>query len=111
MLLSDAIDPEYLPEPFRTRVRVWRSTEQICKQLAAPEPSIKYTYDPHFQIEKKFMHTAVSVIDADCLAAARSLVADGKIVGVLNMADDFSPLGFVNTGRYVWSSRRESLKS
>ncbi len=96
-MLSETIDPSGLNEPFRTRVKVWRHTLSICNKVPVPEASVKYDLS-NGEITKKFEKTIVRVVDIDAFAAAQSLLLDGNKVAVLNLADDFSPCGFVGTG-------------
>ena len=104
-MLSDAIDPNALPEPFRTRVLTWRHTKNICQKLPQPSVSIKHKLndDP---VLRRFGLTVVEVLDTDSFVAAQNLLCPQKKVAVLNLADDCSPLGFVFTGS---GAQEESL--
>lgn len=104
-MLSDSIDPSTLPEPFRTRVLVWRHTETICQKLPQPSVSIKHKLndDP---VIKRFDTTVVEVLDTDSFVAAQNLLCFKKKVAVLNLADDSVPLGFVATAS---GAQEESL--
>ncbi len=96
-MLTDAVDPMSFPEPFRTRVQVWRHTEHICKNLPASTQSTKM-FVKHCTPIKRYEFTRMEVRDQDSLAAARSLLRSGKTIGVLNMADDAVPCGYPSSG-------------
>lgn len=100
MSLSDDIDPQALPEPYKTRVSVWRQTKWMCARLPPPaHATVKVLHDPAFAWSAGARApTAVSVVVQDTLDAAQQLVSAGAKVAMLNMACEGIPLGDVATG-------------
>lgn len=99
------MDVDSYPEPFKTRIKVWRHTESICKKLPTPPPSTKM-FVRHYEPIRRYESTRVEVRDEDSLAAARSLLQTGKKIAVLNLADESIPLSCINTGS---GAQEESL--
>lgn len=93
-MLTDDIDPETFPEPFKTRNYVWKHTLSICDRLPPPPAaSMKYKLSDE-DLQKRYSGTRIAVVDVDTFTAAHSLLSPGKKVAVLNLADDFMPLGY-----------------
>jgi uncharacterized protein (TIGR02452 family) len=106
-MITGAIDPDSLQEPWRTRVKIWRSTERQCRALTVP-PSSKHAYDAAWDVatHRRHARTRVSVSGVDTFVAARTLVERGLRPAVLNLADDSVPGGNVSTGS---GAQEESL--
>jgi uncharacterized protein (TIGR02452 family) len=127
--MISSIDPSSLPEPFRSRILVWRETERICQKLTRaanarqglgpgrpPLPDTrKVRFDAAWNVDEwrarvgaPKWQTVTAVVDQDTLVAAGQLVAgfpDAR-VAVLNLADDGYPGGCVYTGS---GAQEESL--
>lgn len=106
MALSASIDPDLLPEPFKTRMIIWRQTKRVCEALPAVRTATKHIYDPEWKPIRRFDKTTVEVWGADTFVAAQQLVRDGFKIAVLNLADDSLSGGNIWTGS---SAQEESL--
>ena len=103
------IDHASLPEPYRTRMMVWRDTKRRCDALPklihddctrkSRYSSVHPTHPTH--------PTRTHVVDMDTLDAAGVLLATGsRRVAVLNLADPGYPGGNVELGS---GAQEESL--
>ena len=89
-----------VPEPYKTRIKVWRRTERICRGL--PD-----CLTPTIKITAKSLTPQIEIWPLDSLVAAKKLISSGsKRVAVLNMADPGTPGGCVSTGS---QAQEESL--
>ncbi len=107
-MMSSDFNVEFLPEPYRTNVRVWRHTQAVCKQLPPPKvATTKVCYDATFEWHRdERRKTRVQVVSMDTLKAAAALMTIVPDVAVLNLADDSFPTGCVDTGS---TAQEESL--
>lgn len=96
--MISSIDAGSLPEPFKTRVIIWRHTEKICDQIPMPLTSQKLKLDLGMNIEKRYDTTKTRVVDTDAFVAARSLLQAGLRIAVLNLGDSSIAGGNVSTG-------------
>jgi len=103
------IDPDKLPEPFGTNIKVWRHTEMICKKLPpVKKETVKNYYEETFNIlPKQDVNTTIyRVLPEDTLCVAKQSREKGFKTAILNLADDSFPGGCVATGS---SAQEESL--
>ena len=110
-MLSGSIDHACLPEPYRTRVMVWRDTKRRCDampKLSHDDGTRKSRYSSSLHATHYSKHpTRTHVVDMDTLDAAKALLASGsQRVAVLNLADPGFPGGNVQTGS---GAQEESL--
>lgn len=101
------INPDKLPEPYRTNIKTWRHTDMICNKLSPlKKDTIKILHDPDYIWSHSYEKTDYIVLPIDTLKAANIMYLKGLRPAILNLADDSFPTGCVATGS---TAQEESL--
>lgn len=91
---------------FFDRINVWKETKELSNNYLPPPKSIKYTFDPTFNMDKKYETTRLEIINKDTIDSAIDEINEGYNPLVLNLADDCLPGGCIDYGS---GAQEESL--
>lgn len=105
------IDPNGLPEPFKSRILTYRDTLNLCKGIKAESiNTYKYIYKELWKPIKRYDdETIIQVLPIDTFVSVKEEIEKERNkfkIACLNLADDSFPTGCANTGS---GAQEESL--